>query len=330
MPLAYSNGSVAEHLACRTHAAVFDVSHLGRILLGDHGARDRLQSILTNDLDRVGPGQTQYHLLVDEGGNTLDDVVVWWLPAGERFLVIANAANAATVADRLGGADITEQRALIALQGPRAYEILNRVWPETTPPQRHRVIEGPGGSFIGGTGYTGEPGVEIDIPAELGGSLFVALVEAGATPAGLGARDSLRLEAGLPLFGQDLAAGISPIRAGLLWAVRFDKGPFPGREALMAEAARQPATRLFGLAGRSRRPLRRGQTVTVTVDNEVLRSELTSGGYSPLLTRGIGLVILPRNLTDGTPAEVEVRPGVREPAEVVVGSVLKLARPGPV
>lgn len=305
LPLSYPAGTVAEHLACRRDAAVFDVSHLGSVVVEGRDAFSRLQGRLTNDLARIAPGSTQYHHLLDEEGSVLDDVIVWWLEP-ERFEVVANAANTALVAEALGGDDRTAERALVAVQGPHARERLAAVSPAAAGVLHNRVASFEYGGercLAAGTGYTGEDGVECSLPPGLATRFFEELVRVGAQPAGLGARDTLRLEAGLPLHGHELGPGITPLQAGLAWVVAFDKGPFPGREALLDERSRGPRRLLRGILGEGRRPLRDGDEV---VDDEgVARlGALTSGGYSPLLERGIGLGFVPPGVGLGTRVRV--------------------------
>lgn len=305
LPLAYPAGTVAEHLACRRDAAVFDVSHLGSVVVEGPDAFARLQGRLTNDLARIAPGATQYHHLLDEEGSVLDDVIVWWL-GPERFEVVANAANTGLVADALGGEDRTAERALVAVQGPHARERLAAVSAAAAEVPHNRVASFDYGGAVclaAGTGYTGEDGLECAVPAALAARFFEEVVRAGAKPAGLGARDTLRLEAGLPLHGHELGPGITPLQAGLAWVVAFDKGPFPGREALLDERARGPRRLLRGVLGEGRRPLRDGDELVDAVTDTALGA-LTSGGYSPLLERGIGLGFVPPGLGPGTPVRV--------------------------
>src|SRR6188472_476395 len=174
MPLEYGGGTIAEHLACRQSAVVFDVSHLGTVRLDDADARDRLQRTLSNDLGKIGPGRAQYtHLLDDHDGSVLDDIIVWWHPsidgADQTFDVMPNASNTDGVRDALGGDDITTSRAVIAVQGPEALASLAPVFPEAARVGRFRVElvswnDVP--CIVAGTGYTGEAGVEIAVPAE--------------------------------------------------------------------------------------------------------------------------------------------------------------------
>ena len=316
MPVSYPTGTIAEHLACRRSAAVFDVSHLGTVRVTGPAAFDRLQAALTNDLGKIAPGRAQYtHLLDEADASVLDDIIVWWV-ADERFDVMPNASNTERVLAALGGDDVTAGRAVIAVQGPSARERLATVAPEAAAVGRFRVavvdvLGRP--SVVAGTGYTGEDGVELAVDADHAGAVWDAVVDAGVTPAGLGARDTLRLEAGLPLHGHELGPGITPLQAGLGWVVAWDKAEFRGRKALADERERGVERRLRGLEVEGRRPPRADQTVTS--GGEAI-GRVTSGNYSPTLDRGIALAFLPPDVGDGREVAIDVR-GTEVPARVV-------------
>lgn len=317
MPLAYPAGTLAEHRACRSAAAVFDVSHLGTVRVGGPDSLDLLQGALTNDLGRVRPGRTQYSQLLDpDDASVLDDVVVWWV-GPERFEVMANATNTARVASALGGDDVTSTRALLAVQGPRARTCLAKLWPDAAAVARHSVVELAWEGVpctVAGTGYTGEDGVEIAVPVAAAVGLWEALLAAGVAPAGLGARDTLRLEAGLPLFGHELGPGITPLQAGLGWSVGWDKKDFRGRSALEAERAAGVARRLRGVLLDGRRPPRAGQVVR---HHGADVGRVTSGNYSPVLERGIALAFVDPALVPGAAVAVDLASGPA-PATLVV------------
>ncbi|MGE3621525.1 MAG: glycine cleavage system aminomethyltransferase GcvT [Acidimicrobiia bacterium] len=317
MPLAYGEGTVAEHRACRSTAVVFDVSHLGTVRVTGAGAFDRLQTALTNDLGRIGPGRAQYtHLLDPADGSVLDDIIVWWV-GPERFDVMPNASNTDRVTDAIGGQDVTPTRVVLAVQGPEARARLGALWPEAAAVPRFRVQRLERGGVehvVAGTGYTGEDGVEIAAPVEVAVGLWQELLATGIEPAGLGARDTLRLEAGLPLHGHELGPGITPLQAGLGWVVAWDKpGGFRGRVPLLAERDRGVSRRLRGLAVEGRRPPRADQDVLV--DGKVV-GVVTSGNFSPMLGHGIALAFLPPEVGEGSAVEIDVR-GDRVPARVV-------------
>jgi len=318
MPLAYPAGTLAEHRACRQGAVAFDVSHLGTVRITGPDALDRLQYALTNDLTKVGPGRAQYtHLLDARDASVVDDIIVWWV-SDDRFDVMPNASNTDGVVGALGegAVDVTTERAVIALQGPAARRLLATVWPEAAEVGRFHVITGTWGGVactIAGTGYTGEDGLEIAVPAEQAPALWDAVLAAGFAPAGLGARDTLRLEAGLPLHGHELGAGITPLQAGLGWVVSWDKGDFIGRAPLEAERDAGVSRRLRALTVEGRRPPRADQAVLV--DGEPV-GVVTSGNFSPILEQGIALAFCPPEVAIGDQVAIDVR-GEAVPATVV-------------
>jgi len=288
MPLAYPSGTVAEHRACRQSAVAFDVSHLGTVRVGGPDAFEHLQRSLSNDLRRVHPGRAQYAHLLDNDGFVVDDIIVWWVDE-ERFDVMPNASNTTDVLEAIGGRDVTEGRAVIAVQGPEARDRLARVSPAAAAVHRFNVERfewGGATCLVAGTGYTGEDGVECAVPADVAVAFWDAVLAQGIAPAGLGARDTLRLEAGLPLHGHELGPGITPLQAGLAWVVGWDKADFTGRAALEEERANGPARRLRGFVADGRQPLRDGSEVCRGADRVGI---LTSGNFSPMRERGIGL-----------------------------------------
>ena len=318
MPLQYPTGTIAEHLACRNDAVAFDVSHLGTVEVVGPDALAQLQSALTNDLRKVAPGRAQYtHLLDAEDASVLDDIIVWWV-ADDVFHVMPNASNTDRVVDAIGGVDVTSQRAVIAVQGPNARTKLEAVAPEAAGVGRFAVtqFEWKGATVTAaGTGYTGEDGVECAVPVEVASTFWDEVVGAGITPAGLGARDTLRLEAGLPLHGHELGAGITPLQAGLGWVVGWDKPEgFRGKDALTAERdGGGPERVLRGIVAEGRQPPREGYPVLV--DGEPAGT-VTSGNFSPVLGSGIAMAFLPPSTAPGDAVEIEAR-GKRIPGQIV-------------
>ena len=314
MPIAYPTGTIEEHLACRSRAVMFDVSHLGTVRVEGADAFDTLQATLTNDLGKVGPGRAQYtHLLDPNDASVVDDIIVWWHADGV-FDVMPNASNTSGVRSAIGGTDTTSSRAVIAVQGPDAKSLVSTVFAAAGAVGRFRVesCEWHGvPCTVAGTGYTGEAGIEIAVPADAAASLWSALLGAGISPAGLGARDTLRLEAGLPLHGHELGAGISSLQAGLGWVVAWDKPSFVGRDAALEERERGISRRLMGIATEGRRPARAGCAVSIDGLNA---GEVTSGNFSPVLGHGIALAFLPPQTALGAGVVVDVRgkplPGV--------------------
>ncbi|MFP5576954.1 MAG: glycine cleavage system aminomethyltransferase GcvT [Acidimicrobiia bacterium] len=306
MPLAYGAGTVAEHRACRTGAVAFDVSHLGTVRVTGPDAYERLQTTLTNDLARVGRGRAQYtHLLDADDASVVDDIIVWWRD-DELFDVMPNASNTDGVRAAIGGEDVTATRAVIAVQGPEARARLGAVSTDAASVGRFHVadIEWQGHTCtVAGTGYTGEDGVECAVPVDAAPAFWRALLGAGIEPAGLGARDTLRLEAGLPLHGNELGPGITPLQAGLGWVVRWDT-EFRGKAPLEIEREMGVARLLRGLVCEGRRPPRTGNVVDV---GGVGTGEVTSGNFSPMLGAGIALAFLPPETEDGAPVQIDVR-----------------------
>jgi aminomethyltransferase len=308
MPLAYPWGTVAEHRACREAAVAFDVSHLGTVRVEGPDAFEHLQRSLSNDLRRIAPGRAQYTHLLDADGSVNDDIIVWWVDE-ERFDVMPNASNTSRVLAAIGGLDVTDERVIMAVQGPEARERLATVAPTAAAVHRFTVerFDWKGvPCLVAGTGYTGEDGVECAIPAPAAEAFWAAVVAAGVTPAGLGARDTLRLEAGLPLHGHELGPGITPLQAGLGWVVGWDKEEFTGRAALEEEKVAGPSRRIRGLVADGRQPLRDG--AEVQCDGRPV-GLLTSGNFSPMRGRGIGLGLIDADaqLLDGDAVTVVQR-----------------------
>jgi glycine cleavage system T protein len=313
MPLQYE-GTMAEHTAVRTAVGVFDVSHLGRFTLSGQGSADLIDRLLCNDIGKALPGRTQYTMMLTDDGGVLDDIIVWRL-ADERFVVLPNGVNHDRVLARFVEAapeavtidDLRDDTAMLAVQGPEAPALLADIVGEA--PRRSRVVEGQGGVTVAGTGYTGEAGGEVIVPVEdasvVAGSLFEA-----ARPCGLGARDTLRLEMGYPLWGQDIDETISPLEAGLGWAIGWDRD-FVGREALSRQRADGLRRRRVGFVLEGRRPPRHGYPLRGAGST----GEVTSGNFSPTLGAGIGMGYLsPPPQGTGGAVEVDIRgtwvPGV--------------------
>ena len=307
MPLSYPIGTIDEHLACRNDAVVFDVSHLGTVRVEGSDADERLQFALTNDLYKIGPGRAQYtHLLDEVDASVLDDIIIWWVD-DEVFDVMPNASNTDRVRAAIGGHETTHDRAVLAVQGPRAKERLATVFPDAAAVGRFKVArldwEGTA-CVVAGTGYTGEAGVEIAVPNSAATDLWTAITGAGITPAGLGARDTLRLEAALPLHGHELGPESRHCRLG-------SAGSSPGRRTSSADARRSHANGsrgvervLMGIATDGRRPPR--ADCTVFVDDHPV-GVVTSGNFSPVLEHGIALALMPPDTAIGTDVLVDVR-----------------------
>jgi len=316
MPISYPSGTLAEHAACRESCAIFDVSHLGTVRVEGPRALDTLQRVLTNDLNKVSVGRAQYtHLLSTADASVLDDIIVWWV-ADEIFDVMPNASNTDRVVAAIGGTDTTQTRAVIAVQGPTARAVVSTFAPDAASVGRFRVqeVDVLGVTcVVAGTGYTGEDGIEIAVPTEHARVVWDALVAGGAVPAGLGARDTLRLEASLPLHGHELGEGITPLQAGLEWVVAWSKPAFNGREALAAEKEAGVARRLVGLSVEGRRPARDGTRVLRHDGTQI--GEVSSGNFSPTLGHCIAMAFVTGELAVGDKVSLDVR-GTMIPAVV--------------
>ncbi|MDR0285668.1 MAG: glycine cleavage system aminomethyltransferase GcvT [Propionibacteriaceae bacterium] len=317
MPVAYA-GVVAEHTAVRTAVGVFDVSHLGTFVVEGPGAADYLNTRLSNDLERIAPGQAQYTLLLDAAGGVVDDMIVY-LFAPDRVVVIPNAANSDEVIRRLKDGspaaltwtDRHTADAIIAVQGPRSAEVLAAVGLPAGIGYMSFVAaaSGDGPLTVCRTGYTGERGYELVVPAPHASAVWERLMAAGEplglAPCGLGARDTLRTEMGYPLHGHDLSLAISPVEARVGWAVGWKKALFDGDEAVRV-VRRDGATRtLLGIKACGRGIPRPGMTV-VDADGQPI-GEVTSGTFSPTLKTGIGLAFVPPALAAGDTVHVAVR-----------------------
>jgi aminomethyltransferase len=319
MPIEYPEGGVIrEHTAVREAVGIFDVSHLGKAVVRGSGARDFVNTALTNDLGRIEPGRAQYSICCDPSGGAVDDLIAYLRSDDEVFLV-PNAANAGEVVHRLAEAapagieveNLHEAYGIVAVQGPHSDELLGAVG----LPSGHQYMSFAEAEWQGHpmtvcrTGYTGERGYELVPLWPDAGSLWDALTEAGrefgALPCGLGARDTLRLEMGYPLHGQDLSMAISPVQARLTWAIGWKKPVFWGREALVAQREQGAARLLWGLEALDRGIPRRGMRVMGSDGTAI--GEVTSGTYSPTKRVGIGLALLDQAVEEAAEVQVDVR-----------------------
>ena len=319
MPVQYPPGIRAEHTAVRERAGVFDVSHMGQIETRGPGAGALLQRLVSNDVSKLAEGGAQYALLCNEDGGVLDDLFTYRL-GPDRYLTVTNAANHerdlawfeahatgadAAVIDRL------EDLAMIAVQGPQARGLVGALADGELPARFHTAeltVAGAPGVLVCGTGYTGEDGVELLVAPAHAPAVWDAVVEGGAEPAGLGARDTLRTEACFHLYGNDLSEDRGPIEAGLGWACK-EATAFIGHERVARDRAEGTAERLVPFAITGPGIARQGNPV-------VGGGVVTSGTLSPTLGYGIGLAYLPADrIEPGTPFEIDVRGRVRD-AEV--------------
>ncbi|WP_246166549.1 glycine cleavage system aminomethyltransferase GcvT [Sphingomonas sinipercae] len=322
MPVQYE-GIMAEHLWTRENAGLFDVSHMGQLMVTGEGAADALETVLPGDIKGLKPGRIRYSLLMADNGGIVDDLMVTNVAQGneEAYYVVVNGAtkwdDIAYLRERLPD-EVTlnhlEDRALLALQGPKAAEVADRFWPgvadELTFMQgTSREWEGVALGF-GRSGYTGEDGFELSVPATHAEKLAETLfADERVKPIGLGARDSLRLEAGLPLYGHDLDTDTTPVAAGLTFAIqkrRRAEGGFPGAERILAEFDSGPINKRVGFDVAGRQPVREGGLVLDGEGNQVGR--ITSGGFSPTLQRPIAMGYVAAHLAEpGTQLKLEQR-----------------------
>ena len=316
MPVQYE-GVIAEHQAVRTGVGVFDVSHLGRFVVSGPGATELVRGQLCNDIGKVESGRAQYSMALNDRGGVVDDVIVWKLDE-DRYWVMPNGTNFDDIYGRFSGGAATgtevralrDETALVAVQGPDSPSVVEAVL--GTMPGRFRVISGEhrGSWYIAaGTGYTGERGAEIAVAAGGGVELIREILEAGAVPCGLGARDTLRLEMGYPLWGQDLDEATTPLEAGLGWVVAWDHD-FVGREALVVQRHDGLDRSMVAISTAGRAIPRRGYRVRARGS----AGHVTSGNFSPTLGHGIALAYLSPPVSDPVDVEVEIRgtwhPGV--------------------
>jgi aminomethyltransferase len=319
MPVQYA-GVIEEHRAVRERAGLFDVSHMGELRVRGAGAEGFLQRVTPNDVSKLTPGRAHYSGLLTEQGTYVDDLLVYRL-AEEDFLVVVNAANTekdlAWLAERqVEGATVEDESdrwALLALQGPRAEAILSRLTElDLAAIRYYRFAEGEvaGRSMIvSRTGYTGEDGFELYVPPEAAPDLWRSLMAAGADqglqPAGLGARDTLRMEAGMALYGHEIDDTTTPLEAGLRWVVKMDKGDFVGRAALERQEQAGLERRLVGIEVAERGIARQGYPVW---SGERRVGEMTSGTWSPTFEKALGMAYVPVELAEpGTPVDIEIR-----------------------
>jgi aminomethyltransferase len=321
MPVQF-DGIREEHVAVRTHAGIFDVSHMGQIEIEGPGSLAYLQRLLSNDASRLAPGGAQYSLLLNEEAGVIDDLFLYRL-GGDRYLAVTNAGNHQADLEWAGRVardfdvhvrDVSDRYAMLAVQGPNARRILERQLHIELPPRMRAEARqiGRRPAIVCGTGYTGEDGVELLIDPEIAPAVWEEILDAGIVPCGLGARDTLRLEACYHLHGNDLNDRIDPISAGLGWACVESTG-FIGSDRVAVFRANGTDETLVPLAIEGEGIPRRGNPV---LSGDEVIGEVTSGTFSPSLGAGIGLAYVRADLaTVGGLLEVDVR-GKRRTARV--------------
>jgi aminomethyltransferase len=327
LPVQYETGVIAEHMAVRTGAGLFDVSHMGEVTLEGEDALFNVQRLVTNDCSRMVDGQVKYSPMCNEEGGVVDDVLVY-RKAADSYLIVVNAANKdkdvewmkAHITGRAVLKDISEELAQLALQGPKAKEILIKLTEEPLLPVkyysfRENVPVAGVNCLVSRTGYTGEDGYELYCAAEDGVKLWTALLaagqEQGLIPCGLGARDTLRLEAAMPLYGHEMDDKITPMETGLGFAVKLEKEDFIGKAGLLAKGT--PGRTRVGLNITGRGIAREQCPVYL---GDLLIGTTTSGTHCPYLGRPVAMALIDSSYSEiGTKVEVEVR-GRRIAAEV--------------
>ena len=319
MPLEYTgSGVLAEHNATREAIGLFDVSHLGTATLIGENAAEQLNKVLTNDINRIKPGQAQYSTLLSENGTVVDDLIVY-LRSKDEVLIIPNASNATKVLEIIKSniskgieiKNLHQDIAIIAIQGPKSFELAT----DLGLPTDLQYMAFKDVSFLGQpiticrTGYTGEKGFELLIPAPAAINIWDEIISKGqkygAKAVGLGARDTLRTEMGYPLHGQDISLNISPLEAGLSWAINLEKSHFLGKDALLKEKANGIKRKLVGIKALDR-AIPRSHMRVLDVDKKDI-GEVTSGTFSPTLKSGIALALVDSKIEINDKVFVDVR-----------------------
>lgn len=338
MPVQYRAGILKEHQHCRAAAALFDVSHMGQAELRGQGVRAAMEALVPGDLQALKPGRMRYSMLTNQGGGIIDDLMVT-RPADDeaedRLFLVVNAARKAvdfpTIEAGLPeGVTLNrlDDRALLALQGPKAAEVLARHCPEAadlkfmgSTPATVAGID----AIVFRAGYTGEDGFEISVPGDRADALARRLLaEEEVEPAGLGARDSLRLEAGLCLYGHDIDERTTPVEAGLAWTIskrRRAEGGFPGADVILEQIEHGPPKKLVGLRPEGRAPAREGAEITTEDGTRI--GEVTSGGFGPTVGAPVAMGYVEARFAEpGTPVSLVVR-GKPLPARVAAMPFIK-------
>ena len=325
MPVQYA-GIGPEHKAVRSSAGLFDISHMARVGFGGPGALALLERVFTNSVATMKDGQVRYGLVCNESGGILDDILVYRMPAG--FAAVVNASNREKILTWLQAqsdglyveiGDQTFESTMIAVQGPKAVELVAGMFADDVSGLKYYFATATKYKgepcVVSRTGYTGEDGFEVIVPNALGVALWEEFASKGAAPCGLGSRDTLRLEAAMPLYGHELTESIDPIHAGLAWAVKLDKGDFIGKEALQKATADNTKSVRVGLEIDGKRAAREGCAIT-DADGATVGT-VTSGSLCPWLDKSLAMgYVSPALASVGSGLDVDVR-GTKLPATVV-------------
>lgn len=323
MPVSYS-GIITEHKAVRTSAGLFDIGHMGIVKVSGNDALPCLQRLLSNDASKLEAGSSQYSIILNQSGGVIDDIFIYRLL--DHYMLVVNASNASKDLQWLKKnnlevaeiADLKESFTLLALQGPRSQEILQKICSiDLAALGHHKITNALISNFpslVSRTGYTGEDGFELFFDKANAEKIWNELIHLGAVPCGLGARDTLRLEAGYPLYGHEYNEGITPLETGFSFAVKFDKGDFIGKESLLRHKEEGLSKRLVGIRLKEAGIPRQGYKICK--DGRVI-GYITSGTMSPTLLVPIGMGYVRIEFSDvGTDVDVDIR-GKFAKAEVV-------------
>ncbi|WP_170370189.1 glycine cleavage system aminomethyltransferase GcvT [Ruegeria arenilitoris] len=326
MPVQYPLGIMGEHKQCREKAALFDVSHMGQVILRGENVGEKLEALCPQAFATLPEGKARYGFFTNEDGGIMDDLIV--SNAGDHFFVVVNAAlrdqDIPHMRAHLDGVEVTEifDRALVAVQGPKAEDVVGALCPAARDLKFMETTVAPIDGVecrISRLGYTGEDGYEISIPEDKAIEVTRALLaHEDCEPAGLGARDSLRLEAGLCLYGNDIDQSTSPIKANLAWAIqkrRKEEGGFPGADRIQRELAEGPARKLVGIKPDGRAPARQGVEVQDLQGNTI--GQITSGGFGPTVGGPVAMGYVAAGHTEpGEQVNLIIR-GKAQPAQIV-------------
>jgi len=323
MPVYYSS-IMAEHKAVRISAGIFDIGHMGAVKVSGHNALQYLQKVLSNDVSKLEVGSSQYSIILNESGGVIDDIFIYRL--SDHYMLILNASNTKkdiewlknNLSDDVEIKDLKREMTLLALQGPKSQQILQKICDaDLNTLGHHKIISSrisrlP--SLISRTGYTGEDGFEIFFDHSKAENIWNKLIELGAAPCGLGARDTLRIEAGMPLYGHEYNEGITPLETGFSFAVKLDKGDFIGRDSLAVHKKEGFSKRLVGIKLKEIGVPRQGHKIFK--DGKII-GYITSGTMSPTLKVPIGMGYVRTEYSDvGSSFDEEIR-GRHKKAEVV-------------
>jgi aminomethyltransferase len=326
MPVSYPAGIIAEHLAVRSSAGLFDIGHMGLIQIrntkyeirNNDGALELIQRLATNNASKLEINQCQYSVLCNENGGVIDDILVYRF--ADHYMIIANASNADRVLSHLkasaGGIDVSrwQDRCALSIQGPQAVGTVEKVLSVSLSTLKRNHVLVSNGMIFSRTGYTGEDGIELVVEKAAAPKIWDLFINANVQPCGLGARDTLRLEAGLPLYGHEYDEETTPLEAGYGWAVKFDKGEFLGKQALEKEKAEGLRKRLVGVELDGREIPRQGYEI-FDVQGAKL-GVVTSGTFSPSLKKPIALAYLTPHPPYTSPIFISIR-GEKRPGKIV-------------